>query len=327
MSFPLSRRPGVVVIADDSQAFADTMKLVVSTRWPVTPIYNSGDLESYFVKAAAAFLVEGDRQSQILARATVGGNLVQDILAYWRICIDRYDHPVACMFDYFMPGKNGLDAMEAAGSWPGARLLVSGMAEDSVAIQAFNSSEIHGYLPKQTEGLAQAVLSALDRLIEQQNQAAKLGWPLAETTLSLAQVMVLRGPRVQKLLREWTDSYFVEYVVVGRPFGILGLSAQGEARWLQLHLWRDPADISRAAVASDRATTQDADETTNGAPVWIDKSVVPLMSSPRASVATEMAIQGELVASAVRLDDRLGPGQQGSFAAFRQKLRKPSLPA
>lgn len=325
MSFPLSRRPGVVVIADDSQTFADTMRLVVSTRWPVRTIYSSSELETYFGAAATAFEVEGERQHQILARAVQGGSLVEDILAYWRICLDRYEIPMACMFDYFMPGKNGLDAMRAARDWPGAKVLVSGMAEEAVSIQAFNAGEIHGYLPKQIEGLTHSLLSTLDRLIEQQVDASKLGWPLAETTLSLAQLMALRKPAVQKLLREWTDAYFVEYVVLGQPFGILGLSAEGESRWLQMHLWNDLEEIANVALR-EGTDAHEGDETTKGALVWIDKAVVPLMSAPRASVATEMAIRGELLASAVRLDERLGPGQQGSYAAFRKKLRRTASP-
>lgn len=317
MTFALSRRPGVVIIADDSQTFADTLRLVVAMRWPARTVYGSAELEELFSKAEAAYLLDIERQNQILKRDATGNSLLPDILAYWRICADRYDIPIACLFDYFMPGKNGLAAMQSAGRWPGVKLMISGMAEDAVAVQAFNDGEIHGFLPKQAEGLGNTVVAALDRLMEMQNQSSLLSWPLAGATLSVTQSMALRGPKVEKVLKEWVNAYCVEYVVLGRPFGILGLSAEGEPRWLQLRLWSDAPEVAEPVERTAGS----------GAPVpaiAVDESVVPLMATPRSHVATEIAIHGELTAAAVRLDDRHGPGAAGSYAAFCKQSRKPS---
>jgi hypothetical protein len=68
--------------------------------------------------------------------------------------------------------------------------------------------------------------------------------------LSPNQVAALQDDAVAKDLQTFVDSRWVEYMVVGRPFGILGLSNVGVPGWLQLET---PATLSEAAdIGLDR---------------------------------------------------------------------------
>jgi hypothetical protein len=54
-------------------------------------------------------------------------------------------------------------------------------------------------------------------------------------TLTPVQNALLRTPAIAQALAQWVSGHgWVEYVVLGAPFGVLGRDAQGATGWLQL---------------------------------------------------------------------------------------------
>ncbi len=94
-------------------------------------------------------------------------------------------------------------------------------------------------------------------------------------------------PADNERLNQLADRYWVEYFVIGQPFGILGVSAAGTPSWLQL----EPAGSLRLAaeIAADAGCSRDeVQQVTNGAAV----AAVELLGKSERRVAPAMKLGG-----------------------------------
>ena len=170
-------------------------------------------------------------QQQIVSRWQESGSpLVPQIIDYWSNT-DRYALVRMCVVDYSMPAMNGLQVLEKLEDWRGARLLLTGQADEQIAVKAFNYGLIDQFLPKQTPNISQRLVDAIQRL---QNSTSSRQAPLWRATLTQRQYTLLRSPSIGTALAEMVAHRWIEYVVIGSPFGIIGRDAQGNISWLQL---------------------------------------------------------------------------------------------
>jgi CheY-like chemotaxis protein len=154
------------------------------------------------------------------------------------------------VIDYQMPEMTGLELCRKLGHLPCKRILLTGHADESLAVHAFNEGLIDLYLPKLHPRLDTELNLAIQRF-----QFAYL----EQATELLTQVLHATDPIV------WGDPVFarffhrlcddrgaVEYYAVSDPKGYLLVDAQGSAELLLLF---DEADLSAqcAAAAASRA--------------------------------------------------------------------------
>jgi len=57
-------------------------------------------------------------------------------------------------------------------------------------------------------------------------------------------------PSVAKAIQHHTQQNWVEYVVLGEPFGLLGLDPQGKAHWFQLEATEGLHDLAELAATA-----------------------------------------------------------------------------
>ena len=232
MNFPLFHRPGSVVFLDDDPDYLEMLALVLPRHWHVRLFLHPEDCIAHLNREPPFWEADAWAQQEIIQHWHAGRPLVPQILDYWSRSTERYALTRVCVFDYSMPAMDGLQALSRLQDWPGSRVLLTGQADDQVAIDAFNAGLIQQFVPKQTADLSARLLDVVERLLAAPHASYAQVW---RATLKPEQVALLREPAIARQLaalaaaRQW-----VEHVVIGDPFGVLGLDAAGSPGWLQL---------------------------------------------------------------------------------------------
>jgi hypothetical protein len=100
-----------------------------------------------------------------------------------------------------------------------------------VAVRAFNRGLIDQFIPKQTPDISRRLIEAVEHLMGTPHARHAQIW---RATLKPEQNALLRSPQVARELSHFVDKRWAEYVVLGHPFGVLGMDSAGHVGWLQL---------------------------------------------------------------------------------------------
>jgi CheY-like chemotaxis protein len=177
-----------------------------------------------------------------------GKSLPSLVLAYWRAQQHRYGLPSVAVVDYAMPAATGLEVLRVSPAWPPYRVLLTGKADEHIAVAAFNEGLIDRYVTKQSPDLAQQLVSALRQHLNAPMDFHEGIW---RNALRHSQLQALKDRAVQQSLQDWLKQQdCVEYVVLPEPFGLLALDGNGLAHWLQFEMHKDLAaavDLAQAA--------------------------------------------------------------------------------
>nr|WP_314539274.1 hypothetical protein [uncultured Massilia sp.] len=159
MALPLYQHPSTVVLVDDNTSFLDSVRFQLGEHMPARTF---GD-----ALAAIAWLRERSRASVpahffspgIDTFAAQPLNVALHVERICRIVSDpqRFATPSVLVVDYSMPGLNGIQVCEAVRALPCRRILLTGAADERIAIDAFNRGLIDRYIRKSDH-------DALDRL-------------------------------------------------------------------------------------------------------------------------------------------------------------------
>lgn len=231
MSFPLFNRPGSVVFVDDDPDYLEMLALVLPRQWHAKLFLRPQDCIHHLKQEPPFWEADAWNQQQLVDQWRAGRPLVPQILEYWARHTERYSMARVCIIDYSMPGMDGLQALAELGDWPGARVLLTGQADDQLAIDAFNRGLIQQFVPKQMPDIARHLTDVVQRLMGTPHPRHAQTW---RATLRPEHHDMLCNPSVARDLSALAAKRWVEHVVVGEPFGVLGLDAAGYASWLQL---------------------------------------------------------------------------------------------
>ncbi|OOG50564.1 response regulator [Polaromonas sp. C04] len=232
MSFPLYQSPGTIVFLDDDPDYLDMLALVMPEDWHVRLFRRPQTCINYLQQEPPLWEADAWAQQEMIEESRAGGApLISQILRYWGEHSRRYALTQVCVVDYSMPGMDGLQALSELVDWPGLRVLLTGQADEQIAVDAFNRGLIEQFIPKQTPDISRRLIDTLRRM---QATASGRHSQIWRSTLTQSQNALLRVPSIAQDLSEFVASHWVEYVVIGRPFGILGRDANGRVGWLQL---------------------------------------------------------------------------------------------
>ena len=230
-NFPLFHASGTVVFLDDAIDYLELVGMVLPGNWHVQ-MYSR---PSHFLRR-----MEGEAQRweadvalhlAMLERHRHGQPLIPLVLDYWAGHAERYRLARLCVVDYAMPGADGLQVLSSLVDWPGARVMLTGQAEDQIAIRAFNEGLIEQFVQKQTQQVAQVLTGTLSRMLSQPHARMDAAW---RTALRPEQLALLRSPSVDEQLGDYARRHWVEHAVIDEPFGVLGLRSDGTCEWMQL---------------------------------------------------------------------------------------------
>lgn len=233
MIFPIYHRTGGVVFLDDDPAYLDMLAEIMSEYWRVRTFLQPSECISALQKELSDWEADVWRQRDVLDQWRDGKALIPQVLRYWREDgTARFALQRVCVVDYSMPAMNGLEVLDELVDWPGERLLLTGRADEQIAVSAFNRGLIHQFIPKQSSDIARRLIAMIQRLLEMPPEPHGEAW---RATLSREQMALLSTPEVGHRLSALAEKHrWVEHLVLGDPFGVLALDAAGQACWLQL---------------------------------------------------------------------------------------------
>jgi CheY-like chemotaxis protein len=231
MSFPLFHRPGTVVFLDDDPDYLEMLAMVLPRPWHVKLFLRPAECIHHLQQEPPFWEADAWNQQQIIDQWRAGKPLVPQILGYWSKYTERFALTRVCVVDFSMPGMDGLQTLGELGDWPGSRVLLTGQADEQVAVRAFNRGLIDQFIPKQTPDISRRLVEAVEHLLATPHARHAQTW---RVTLSPEQNALLRQPSVARDLLNAVGKRWVEHVALGEPFGVLGMDAAGKVGWLQL---------------------------------------------------------------------------------------------
>lgn len=247
MTLPLFRRPGSVAFLDDDEVFLEFLGASIPDRWN-TALFSAPDaFLEHLARETPFWEADAWNQQEIVKhwrdRRT---SLPEEVLSYWSRYTERYAPTRVCVVDQVMPGTTGLDVLRELGGWHGLRVLLTGHATDAVAVTAFNERLIDRFATKHGERLTGQLTALLQELQDSSDERLDQIW---RSTLSAAQHQVLQCASVAAELAPFLRRHFIEYVVIGEPFVVLGLNAQGDLGCVPLVMGgHPPAEVSDRTV-------------------------------------------------------------------------------
>ena len=99
--------------------------------------------------------------------------------------------PDLLVLDTSMPTMDGLEALSELVEWPGSRVLLTGQADEQIAVRAFNRGLIDQFIPKQSPDIAGTLVAAVNHLLTTPNARHAQIWRAA---LTPEQNALLRTP-------------------------------------------------------------------------------------------------------------------------------------
>jgi CheY-like chemotaxis protein len=231
MSLPIYQHPSTVVLVDDNTSFLDSVRFQLGD---LLPCQTFGD-----ALAAIAWLRASSRAAApahffepgIDAFAAQPLNVALHVERVCRVVCDplRFAAPSVLVVDYAMPGMNGIQVCEAVRQLPCRRILLTGAADERIAIDAFNRGLIDRYIRKSDP-------DALERL-DSELAALQRRWFLDQAD-ALRKLLPLHGygfiddPAIEALVAQTVaTSRIVEHYLVHDPAGFLMLDRDGKC-WL-----------------------------------------------------------------------------------------------
>jgi CheY-like chemotaxis protein len=231
MSFPLFHRPGTIVFLDDDPDYLEMLALVLPRHWHVKLFLRPAECINYLQQEPPFWEADAWNQQQLVEQWRMGKPLIPQILGYWSKYTERFALTRVCVVDFSMPGMDGLQVLAELVDWHGSRVLLTGQADEQVAVRAFNRGLIDQFIPKQTPDIARRLVESVEHMLATPHARHAQIW---RATLSPEQNAVLRIPSVARELAAFAAKRWVEHVVIGDPFGVLGMDAAGRVSWLQL---------------------------------------------------------------------------------------------
>lgn len=246
-NFPLYHRSGSLIFLDDDIDYLEMLGMVVPTFLQVELFSRPTAFIARMGEEPSRWESDAGHHLHMIDRWRRGHHLLPQVLHYWGSSPSRYRLAQTCVVDYAMPGINGLKVLETLVDWPGSRILLTGQADEQIAIHAFNNGLIDQFIPKQTADIAGRLMTTLIKLARRAHPRLNTVW---RTAMQPQHQALLETPLVTEALLARARERWIEYVVLDEPFGMLGLDAEGTCEWLQLEPvsgLKDVADLARSA--------------------------------------------------------------------------------
>ena len=230
MQLPIYQHPSLTVLVDDSDSFLQSLSFQLDP--------GLANLRFSDTRSALAWLNAQSGIQEAALCATVDTypaaqqqcSIAFDVDQIHRIRFQsqRFLTPSVLVVDYSMPQMNGVQLCEAIRHLPCKKILFTGVADEKVAVDAFNRGLIDRYIKKSDD-------DALDRLETeiltlQQDYFAARSAPLREL-LALHQYGFVSDPALCALVREIVRrDAIVEHYLFPNPAGILMYDSRGKAQ-------------------------------------------------------------------------------------------------
>jgi len=221
ITLPAYQHPTLVVVVDDSASFLESLKFQMK---PSITLKSFCDPYAaiQWLKQSADINVGHDNLPGVEHPGAMGAEWIERIVADPQ----RFGTNAVVVVDYAMPTLDGLDFCRALAGLACKKILLTGAANEMVAVEAFNQGLIDRYLKKQNPG----VLDRLELEIEQLQQEYFIEKSdLFQDYLVKPSFSFLSDPVFARLARSLAQRHgFVEHFIFSEPMGLLFFDADGK---------------------------------------------------------------------------------------------------
>jgi CheY-like chemotaxis protein len=235
--FKCFSRPYSISCLDDDRDFLELLAMAVPSTWDAHYFSKTTNFIDYILHNTLLSKRDFSSLGKVFQSELSADNSLVSMLSYWRHNPQRWSVCEVGLIDFSMPKMSGLDVLRELPHWQGLRILLSGVADEKVAVEAFNDTLINQYIPKQSDNILDRLKDAVRVLSAAIHVRQQL---LVQSHLSDDQLEMLRDKSACVDLISFAQKQWIEYVVLSNPFGILGLSENGQLSWLQL---QGPVDV------------------------------------------------------------------------------------
>jgi len=231
---PIYQHPVLVVLIDDSRSYLDSITFQLDSRFPCKTFIDTkaaidwikSTYQHYMADIAHPIQVGYDDETSCLERRNAAINLHE---IYCEVLNkQRFDIPAVLVVDYAMPQMNGVQLCEALQNIPCKKILLTGQADERVAVDAFNNKLIDQFIKKNDP-------AAIHRLELAINSLKKVFF--TEQTSTLKDLLTrhtytfLADPAIASLVEQLYQDYgFVEHYLFPNPPGILFIDFNGNTK-------------------------------------------------------------------------------------------------
>lgn len=224
MNLPIYQHPTMTVLVDDSRSFLHSLRFQLGPSFPSIGFSDTTAAIAWLRQHGAAPAALAGLLSPSVDTYTFSPQPYNIALHVEQVCgirrqAQRFMTPSVLVVDYSMPGMNGVEFCEAVRDLPCRKILLTGVADERVAIDAFNRGLIDRYVRKSDA-------HALDRLEAELTQLQE-GYFLAQSEalrvlLSLHDYSFVNDPAIGGLVRELGARHkIVEHYLFKTPPGFL----------------------------------------------------------------------------------------------------------
>ena len=325
MSFALYRRPGGVVFLDDEPDYVEMLAEVMPLDWFVRLFLRPVACIDLLLKEVPLWEADAWAQQEIINRWREGASLIPQVLDYWRQDgTARFELSQVCVVDYSMPAMSGLRVLSELTDWSGARVLLTGRADEQLAVSAFNRGLIEQFIPKQSPEIRLRLTSAIESLLRVPNARHQQIW---RATLNRGQHALLCHPDVAQALENLALRHgWIEHVVMGAPFGVLALDSTGAVSWLQLESSENLPEL--AEMADSQGWSETTVQDIRAGKKLIDLELQLVLGAPHQAAPRDAFAVGPdsamLLGAIFPIGETFSPGSTDSHQHFmaRQGERK-----
>ncbi len=232
MQLPIYHHPSLTVLIDDSDSFLRSLSFQLDPALASKAFQDTRSALDWLAaqagKQGCGLSATFDTYPAAQQQCNVGFDVDQiHRIAYQR---QRFLTPSVLVVDYSMPQMNGVQLSEAVRHLPCKKILFTGVADEKVAVDAFNRGLIDRYIKKSDD-------DALDRLeteivaLQKEFFAARSD-PLRDI-LAAHNYGFVSDPAFSELVRQIVArDHILEHYLFPNPAGILMYDSDGKAQLL-----------------------------------------------------------------------------------------------
>ena len=249
--------PTTICFVDDNESFLQSLDLELPGHWACRTFTDP--------EVALAYLQQPPRSPPLMDRCFTLQRQAGDAVIRLDLGlieqeisdVNRFSRNSVLVVDYAMPSLDGLEFCARLQDPHIRRAMLTGVADEKLAVEAFNAGLIHRYIPKQAADPIQLVRQFVTELLYEyfSQYTARL-----KSTLSIDPPEFLVDPLIAAFVHELMEAHgLVEYYLVDDPPGLLMLKSNGEIWRLAILTpaeMREQAEQARAFGAPQRILRQ-----------------------------------------------------------------------
>lgn len=218
--------PTTACFIDDNESFVAGLALVMPSHMSSVGFFNPVDALEYVNRpqelpslADRCFSAHQHSSRQLFRLDT-------DLIEQEINIVRRFNRLSVVIVDYSMPAMDGLEFCEQVKDPYVGKVLLTGVADEKMAVEAFNAGLIDRFIAK-SHPMASQQISEFS--LDMQNNYFRAQTDQVQRTLSLTGPLFLNDPDVIRWVRRlMRRKNFCEYYMVSRPAGLLMLNPAGE---------------------------------------------------------------------------------------------------